>query len=731
MLTKHFFTLLFLVLGTCLLAQPTSKIALANLEPSTTVEGTKAGQIPITNANGVLRYGQFVEIEPTPLAFNPTSTGNSSNLSEFVIGANGFLYYIDWQGRAVQITSSGSSVNTSGVITGNGTIGTPVKLSDGTSTGQTLIWNGSAWTISAPANQSLTVTDGTNSENLSGQTLEFRGVGAVNNPVYNPVDNSITFSITEGDADPSNEGSLFVGAGTGTTSLIQSTTAGSSPITISNGGGLLLNENVGTRTITITAIDQSNTNEGMLSVASGNVNDANIISNSGTFVTIEGSPSISVTENTGANTITLAASLQNGNIYVGNASNVATGVSMSGDATITNTGVVTVDKVDNTQVVATGASDGQVLKWSNTNSRWEPSTDNIGGAGSTDLSIMNRTSTTLDVASSSGIDATIPAATTSLAGLLTATDATKLSHITVTQSVDLDAIEAASHSPVTVTDNSFIDFTLTGQNVTAALAQNGATTNQVIKWNGSAWAPANDAGTTYTAGTGIDVTGTVITNTAPDQTVTLNQAGIISVTGTYPNFTIQGSEVDGSTTNEGSLFVSAGTSTTSVINSNTPGSFPITISNGGGLLLNENTSTHTITFTALDQSNINEGMLSVNSAGSNESYISSNSGTFITLSGARGMSVTEDEGTDIITLTNSLDFFQEKFTATSNQTSFTLVNTPASVSGLKAPVKVFRNGVELEYVASAPNELQFSYSGSVVTTFANPTGTKITVSYLN
>jgi hypothetical protein len=42
----------------------------------------------------------------------------------------------------------------------------------------------------------------------------------------------------------------------------------------------------------------------------------------------------------------------------------------------------------------------------------------------------------------------------------------------------------------------------------------------------------------YTAGTAISVTNNVITNTAPDQTVTLTQGGATSISGTYPNFTI-------------------------------------------------------------------------------------------------------------------------------------------------------------------------------------------------
>lgn len=46
------------------------------------------------------------------------------------------------------------------------------------------------------------------------------------------------------------------------------------------------------------------------------------------------------------------------------------------------------------------------------------------------------------------------------------------------------------------------------------------------------------SGTTYTAGTGINVTGSTISNTAPDQAVVLNAAGATTVTGTYPSFTI-------------------------------------------------------------------------------------------------------------------------------------------------------------------------------------------------
>jgi hypothetical protein len=53
---------------------------------------------------------------------------------------------------------------------------------------------------------------------------------------------------------------------------------------------------------------------------------------------------------------------------------------------------------------------------------------------------------------------------------------------------------------------------------------------------------AASGGTTYTAGTGISLTGNIVTNTAPDQVVSLTGTGATSVTGTYPNFTINSTD---------------------------------------------------------------------------------------------------------------------------------------------------------------------------------------------
>lgn len=73
-----------------------------------------------------------------------------------------------------------------------------------------------------------------------------------------------------------------------------------------------------------------------------------------------------------------------------------------------------------------------------------------------------------------------------------------------------------------------------GKTVSATAPVSG----QILKYNGTTWVPAADENTTYTAGSGISITGTQIVNSSPDQTVTMASGTGISVTGAYPNFSI-------------------------------------------------------------------------------------------------------------------------------------------------------------------------------------------------
>lgn len=83
----------------------------------------------------------------------------------------------------------------------------------------------------------------------------------------------------------------------------------------------------------------------------------------------------------------------------------------------------------------------------------------------------------------------------------------------LTPSITLAGDVTGAANANTIANNAVTTAKILDANVTMPkIAQAGATSGQVIKWNGSAWAPAADAGTTYTAGTGIDITGTTISN---------------------------------------------------------------------------------------------------------------------------------------------------------------------------------------------------------------------------
>lgn len=142
--------------------------------------------------------------------------------------------------------------------------------------------------------------------------------------------------------------------------------------------------------------------------------------------------------------------------------------------------------------------------------------------------------------------------------------------------------------------------TITGTEVDGALANEGllgvgagGASSSVITSN-----TAGATGVTVNASTGLSISETTsanggqitLTNTAPDQTVSITGGGINVVTGTYPNFTVTGTEVDGNAANEGLLGVGAGSASSSVITSNTTGATGVTINAGAGITISETTS---------------------------------------------------------------------------------------------------------------------------------------------
>lgn len=189
----------------------------------------------------------------------------------------------------------------------------------------------------------------------------------------------------------------------------------------------------------------------------------------------------------------------------------------------------------------------------------------------------------------------------------------------------------------------------------------GVSTTSVITSNTSG---AN--GVTLSASTGLSISestssngGTItLTNTAPDQTVSISGAGINVATGTYPNFTITGTEVDGNVGNEGLIGVGAGGASSSVVTSNTSGATGVTINAAGIITISESTSSNggsiTLTGTEVDGSASNE-IQALSAGGSGPSYTVdlSLSGGSVTLTPGTGMSLSRSGNTITITSTVS------------------------------------------------------------------------------
>ncbi len=199
----------------------------------------------------------------------------------------------------------------------------------------------------------------------------------------------------------------------------------------------------------------------------------------------------------------LDSTLASGNLFVGDAAGKAAGVTLSGDATIDATGklslakdsVTTTEIKDGTILAADlssmSATNGQVMKWDETNNIWAASDDNDSNTSVADSLTSDSSTDALSAKMGKSLKTMVDTkldSTLASGNLFVGDAAGKAAGVTLSGDATIDATGKLSLAKDSVTTTEIKDGTI----LAADLSSMSATNGQVMKWDGSTWAASDD-----------------------------------------------------------------------------------------------------------------------------------------------------------------------------------------------------------------------------------------------
>ena len=391
-----------------------------------------------------------------------------------------------------------------------------------------------------------------------------------------------------GDLSATNEGTLGVGAGGASTSVLLSNTSGATGVTFQVTGIATITEstssNGGTITIGATEIDGSTSNELQTYAHSGTTSYTNTLSNGGGSFTLQASGIVSISNSSG--TVTISATETDGSTSNELQTIANTSDATSHTATLSNSG-------GSLQLVE-GAN--ITLTTSGTGLNGIVTIASSGGGGSTDLAYSG-TSSPVTLTSSTGTDVTF-----TQGGIVTLSASSgnmtiSASEVDGSTSNELQTIantsDATSHTATLSNSGGSLQL-VEGSGITLTTSGTGL--------NGIVTIASTATGNTDLAFSGTSSPVTLTSSTGTD--VTFTQGGIVTLSASSGNITISATETDGSTSNELQTYAHSGTTSYTNTLSNGGGSF--TLQASGIVSISNSSGTVTISATETDGSTSNE-----------------------------------------------------------------------------------------------------------------------------